>query len=295
MTTGKSSFTVRQVGAATAAVVVTVLLAGCGGDSGSSPSVSPPPPPTGGGTSLNGNGGLWAGTVNAPGTTYDGFSMVGVYTKSGESRFWIYNGTHGGAGFMLAPGAMSAVSNAEFTGPYQGYSDGVVLPTGLGVETGDIDVTVDTTDGSLSGTYMSNDSGAAQDSASFSSLAYDQTTYNLGASQSTLLGNGGHYGFQYALNGTSISGTLTIAAGSDSKTDTITGLDTHACTYSGTAVVINSKYDAYDVTLNRSCLGSSLALSGIGVFYPAGTIALTDTFGMLLDDGASVGVEVIAQ
>ncbi|MFX8422108.1 hypothetical protein ABTL73_20590, partial [Acinetobacter baumannii] len=83
----KTQFRGFSVGyAGTAAVLFTVLLAGCGGDSGSSTgtSTSPPPPPTGGGSSLGGNGGLWAGTVSAPGTAYDGDSIVGVYTKSGE-------------------------------------------------------------------------------------------------------------------------------------------------------------------------------------------------------------------
>lgn len=296
MTTQFRGFSVGYAG--TAAVLVTVLLAGCGGGSGSSTSTSTSPPPSGGGgTSLGGNGGIWVGTVSAPGTSYDGNNIVGVYTKSGESKFWIYGGSHGGPGFMVTPGTMSAVTNTEFSGPYLGLGNGVVLPNGTGTETGTLDVTVNTSDGSLSGSFLSGDSGPAQDSASFASLAYDKTTYTYGSSQSDLLGNSGNYGFQFTLPGTgTVTGTFVFSASTaDAVTDTITGIDTHACTYSGTAVVINSKYNAYDVTLNRSCIGSSLALKGIGVFYPAGVIAPTNTFGMLLDDGASIGVEIVAQ
>lgn len=294
VTTGVRGFSASYVGATTAVAVVTVLLAGCGGGSSSSPAVSPPPPPSGG-TTLNGNGGLWAGTVSAPGTSYDGDNIVGVYTKTGEGKFWIYAGTQGGAGFMVSPGTMTAVTNNEFTGPYQGFGNGITLPNGTSLETGAVDVTVNS-DGTLTGSFTSDDAGTAKDEVSFTTLAYDQTTYSHGSSQSDLLANGGSYGFQFNLPGTgTVSGTFVMGAGGDSKTITITGVDLHTCTYSGSATVINSKYDAYDVVLTRSCGGSALALSGIGVFYPAGVIAPSNTFGMLLDDGATVGVEIVAQ
>ena len=198
---------------------------------------------------------------------------------------------------MVTPGARTAMSNTDFTATYLGLGNNVTLPNGTSVENGNIDVTVNTSDGSISGSFTSNDSGAAQDSASFTSLTFDQSTYGFGSSQSDLLANGGNYGFQFNLPGTgTITGTLQLtASSSDTKTDNMTGLDTLGCTYTGTAVVIDTHYNAYDVTRNRTCSGSSLALTGIGAFYPAGVIAPANTFGMLLDDGASVAVEIVAQ
>jgi hypothetical protein len=272
-------------------------MAGCGGGSNDG-SASSPPLPSGGSTTLRGDGGIWAGTVSAPGAVYDNYDIIGVYTKSGESRFWIYNGEHGGPGFLIAPGAMTPVTNNEFSGSYQGFGNDLKLPNGSNLEHGDIEVTVNTKDGSLSGDFISSGSGAAQDNASFTSLTFERTIYHSGSSQSDLVANGGSYGFQFNLPKLgAVSGSLLLSPGLNNKAaDTITGTDTSGCSYSGTASAISSRYDAYDVTLARVCSGSSaLQLSGLGVFYPAGAITSTSAFDMLLDDSATLGVEIIAE
>jgi hypothetical protein len=107
----------------------------------------------------------------------------------------------------------------------------------------------------------------------------------LGSSLSTLDGT---YTLNAYFNGAAQTGSLTFSGG------TITG-DDAVCTYTGTASIIDSRYNAYAIALNRKCLGKSASLTGLASYYPA-TLTRNNLIDMIVDDGGTDGVasEIVA-
>ena len=237
-------------------------------------------------TSLDGNGGIWRGTIS--GGAFNGYNMVGIYAKDGTSKFWVYPSTEGATGLMIAPGTLTLNGN-DYTGPYLGLPNGVSLPGNAATASGTLSGAVNSSDNSIAGSYQSG-----SDQGNYA-LAFD-SDYTGGASQSDLLSSGNTYGFIANFPGSgshagAITGVLTMSADTqDSSTVNIAGTDLSGCSYAGSATVVNSKYDAYDTSITRSCAGSpDVVLSGLGAYYPSQKI-----FGALIDDGASVGLELVA-
>jgi hypothetical protein len=211
--------------------ILSVVLSACGGGGGGGSSDSSPEPTT---KSISG---IWIGsfTSNIFHSTY---GLIGIVTESGVARF-------AATSSLTQYSTVLKVSGNKFTSTATGY-----FPSGSYAGMGDIAGTF-TPKGIINGTYSST-----IDTGTFS-LAYS-SLYERPSSLSAIAGTWTNYSSGYYE-------TITIDSSGNITRPPISG-----CTTSGSISIIDSNYNAYNITLNVNNCGSQNGLySGLAV--------LTDT------------------
>ncbi|MGH7751002.1 MAG: hypothetical protein ACREQ5_40495, partial [Candidatus Dormibacteria bacterium] len=183
-------------------------------------------------------GGIYTGTFVSSTTGQSG-NVVGIVTETGEARFF-----DPGNGNQFA-GTITTSGN-NVSGTFTGYAPfGFVFLNNQAVAQFSLAGTI-SQGVSISGTYSGGgDQGTV-------SLTDDPHGYDTGSSLSSLVGT---------WIGTNPDGsTLTVTIQSDGS---YFGQDTDGCTYAGNFTLINSSFDAYDVSLTETCAGNAVSASGL--------------------------------
>jgi hypothetical protein len=208
---------------------VFVTLGACGGGGGS---LTPPPPPV-----VNASpGGIWNGT-----DSLSGLSVEGLVTETGEFHFIRSD-------LAQYIGTVSVSGNA-ISGNLQGFAEfGTAFPDGSTHGTGTITGTV--SERSTLNVSISFKTDAGTSTSTNVPLTFN-ALYNNTSSLATISGN-----YTEASTGTvfSVSGNGTVFA-----QDAADG-----CVVNGTISIIDTSYNAYDVSYTySSCVGPVAVLNGV--------------------------------
>lgn len=240
-----------------------VLIAGCGGGGGSGTPTpdSPTPVPD------EKLGGLWEGTT----TDQSGNSqtLLGITTDRGDFRF-----------FSFATGGQFLgnvnVNGSAVTGSGIGYA-----PVGFTWTDGSIFTDITLSGNVTERTSFSGDWAASTGESGTFSFAYN-SLYERDSSLSLL----NDVWTSYDEFGNPIASIIVDSAGR------IDGQDAAGCLYSGQISIIDSAFNAYDITLTvLNCGAANGDYSGLGVL--ADDLTQNDTFIYSLDKGTLSLIDVI--
>jgi len=214
------------------AVCCALLLSACGGGGGGES--GPPQSP----------GGVYTGTFhsNAANVT---FPVKGVVSEAG--RFFFVDLDNG----PIYQGAGNTKGD-KYDGFFKAFApDGFEFINGDAVTEGPILGTIDER-GTLIGTYRAQ----GGDTGTFN-LTYVPAEYEIASSLGLLVGT-------WNSTNDGVTSTITIAASGK-----FTGTDSDGCTYSGTVSLVDPDFNAYHVTTNQVCGGTTNGMGGVLTYTPA--------------------------
>lgn len=224
-----TAFMKERIGSVIIFLITFVGITSCGGGGGAATPPAPPPPPP----ADQAIGGAWVGTDSA------GLEILALSTETGRVH-WVVPAT-GEQGFGTASVNGSAVTiNYTYVAPLgftldDGSTSATCSATGTIQERQSLAVTVNCTT-SLGSTFSNS-----------ASLTYD-SLYDRDSSLSVIAGNYDDFGL-----------VLNVAAnGVIFEQDPSTG-----CIINGQVSIINSQFNAYDVSITYSnCVGNFAVLNG---------------------------------
>ena len=242
----------------TTCAAVALLVCGCGGGGSSGGATPPPPPPP------TNAGGLWEGSTFSDQAGLN-FGTIGVVTENnGAARFvndqgqqFILSGVSGTGGNISA--TITAIAPIGFT-----FLDGSTVTTGT--LTGTV-----VERASLDGDWSMNTGETGTVTMSYNN------SYERGSDLARMFGTWvDSFGVVYSVD----------AVGD------IFAQDAFGCVYDGAVTMINTSYNAYQVTLTVSnCPGADGNYSGLGVLTD--DLGMDDALVVQLDNGQLIITDVL--